>query len=356
MAGGPRAHPNLYVCLLLQAFFFQGPALVLQNSADEQDAGPRGNLAVCISGGVRQGDECAESHVRSIVEASRKNFHHVKIFFATWTDRQCSDDTPVGVTTSVTESYLRELYPDQDMDVWIGNDRGYPLSEGTDYPAPSTEETTTKWPQKWSYDMFRNGRNMATLWAKCMDMIPDTYDVIVRIRPDRCFPSNYRLELSPEAVKIRLTDNTSARFIANLEEGKVFLPKNYHHSVDTPNTPDDRLSFGLAKPMKQAFGTLVQRADQHEFDLSDKQYVEKWGTPEQAGNAKTALNPHGFWVREPYPEILLAHHLVNLNINYTFIQPQEVSLWDVKGQGVHCGETHSQPLTRTSNNDEHDYN
>jgi len=330
---------------------------MLQNNGDEQEDGRRGSLAVCISGGIRQGDECAESHVRSIVEASRKNFKRVKIFFATWTDRQCVDDTPAGVTTHVTESFVRELYPNQDMDVWIGNAHGQPLSEANDYPGPNSKSyNEAEWPWLWSYQMFGNARNMATLWEKCMDMIPDTYDVIARIRPDRCFPDNYRLELSPEAVKISLTDNKSARFVANLEEGKVFLPKNYHHSEDTPNVPDDRLAFGLAKPMKQAFGTLKQRADQHEFDLSDKQYVNKWGTPEQSGSAKTALNPHGFWVREPYPEILLMHHLVNLNINYTFIDPKEVSMWDVGGQGVHCGAKHGPPLGRIASDGIYDYN
>jgi len=342
------AHLHVYTCLLLQTLFLQGTALSLQTSTNEQEGGRKGNLAVCISGGIRQGDECAQSHVRSIVEASRKNFRNVKIFFATWADRQCADDTPPGIITNVTESFVREMYPNQDIDVWIGDANGQPLSDVTEIPKPNNVKTNAVFPYKWSYDMFTKCRNMVTLWEKCMDMVPDTYDVIVRIRPDRCFPDNYRIVLSPEDVKVRLTDNKSVFFSAKLEEGKLFMPKNYHHSEDTPNIPDDRMAFGLAKPMKQAFGTLRQRADQHEFDLSDKQYVNKWGTPEKGGGADTALNPHGFWVREPYPEILLAHHLRNRKIKYAFIEPAEAGLFYLPGTGVHCGAKDDKPLRRTS--------
>jgi len=273
MAGDRRAHPNVCMRLVLPAFLVQASALLLQSSADEEHRA--GNLAVCISGGVRQGDECAESHVRSIVEASRNNFNHVKLFYATWTDRQCVD----GSTGPVNESFIREMYPNQDMDVWIGDDPG----DMKQYQRPNPEEQMRHWPYRWSYDMWQKARNMATLWGKCMDMIPDTYDVIVRIRPDMCLPDSYRLTLSPTTAQIVQPAVTDEFFIANLEGGKVYMPKNYHHSEDTPDMPDDRMGFGLTKPMKQVFGTLVQRADQHDFDLTDEQYVQKWGTPEWGG-------------------------------------------------------------------------
>jgi len=353
MAGDRRAHPNVCMCLVLYAVLVQASALVLQNSADELEEGRAGKLAVCISGGIRQGDECAESHVRGIVEASRKNFNHVKLFYATWTDRQCVADRPGEKASGpVTESFIREMYPDQDMDVWIGDARGYPIN-ATEYPSPSPEEEMRHWPYHWSYGMWQKARNMATLWEKCMDMIPDTYDVIVRIRPDMCLPESYRLTLSKTSVKIVQPADTDAFFNANLEAAKVFMPKNYHHSKDTPDTPDDRMGFGLAKPMKQVFGTLLQRADQHDFDLTDKQYEQKWGTPEWSGAANASLNPHGFWVREPYPEILVAHHALNNDINITFTEPANISLWNVKNRGVHCGSGLS---PRKSYVNEYDYN
>jgi len=348
MAGDRHAHPNVCMCLVLHAFLAQASAFMLQNNADEQDEVRGGNLAVCISGGIRQGDECAESHVRSIVEASRNNFNHVKIFFATWTDRQCVD----GDTGPVNESFVRNMYPNQDMDVWIGDARGYPINEANAYPEPNEEDKLTKWPYKFSYGMWQKARNMATLWEKCMDMIPDTYDVIVRIRPDLCLPDSYRLTLSPGSAKIVRPAVTDDFFIANLEEGKVFMARNNHHSKDTPDTPDDRMGFGLAKPMKQVFGTLKQRADQHDFDITDEQYVQKWGTPEWSGSANVPLNPHGFWVREPYPEILVAHQLQNMNINVTFTLPENISLWSVKNRGVHCGAGHQ---TRRKFDDTNDY-
>jgi hypothetical protein len=362
MAGDRRAHPNVCRRLVLQVCFYQGAAMALLRNQGGQEDGLGGNLAICISGGLRTGDECAESHVRSIVEPNRMTFRHIKIFFATWAERQCSE-TGFG---PVTESFIRELYPNQDMDVWIGDDLGhpagmYPLSQVTDYPDPfDNVYYNATWPSRWSYRMFQSCRNMASLWRKCMDMIPDTYDVIVRLRPDWCFPYSYQLMVFRNTVKVVRPDNTNAVFSAHLEEGKVLLPKNYHHSKDIPDIPDDRMGIGLAKSMKQAFGTLVQRADQRDFDLTDEQYYNKWGNVD-TGTKGVLLNPHGFWVRERAPEILLAHHLLDMKINYTFIEPQGLSLWDIGARGNRCRSNHThgntvEEIRRGLNPDDYDYN
>jgi len=324
MASFSSCHPNVCMCLLLQAFLFQAIALKLESNQNEVGGDRGGNLAVCISGGLRQGDECAESHVRSLVEASRANFNHVKIFYATWEDRQCLD----GGWGPVNESFIRGLYPNEDMDVWIGT------------PPFLTRDPAlagAAWPHWWTETMFRGSHNMAFLWQKCMDMIPDTYDVIVRTRPDWCFPSSYKLNASPKAVLVGRAGSTNELFEAHLEEGKVFVPKSMYHSQENIlEIPDDRMGFGLAKPMKQAYGTMAQRMDQHDFDLSDEQYYKKWGKPD-AKKEGLVLNPHGFFAREPAPEIMLAHHLLNMNINYTFIEPVALSLWEVGTRGILCG-------------------
>lgn len=332
MAGGLCAHSFVRFCLIIHALHVQVQSLRARDRS-ERDEGASQKLAVCITGGFRTGDQCAETHVRSIVEASRKNFDHITLFFATWEVRQCKEceglsSCDVG---HVNETFIRSLYPQQDMDVWIGNEQlpeFQSWADKADFGDPAT------WPYERSYFMYRNTHNMVTLWKQCMDMVPDDYSVIVRIRPDMCLPRNYKVIASPNNVTVTWRGKTDVTFTAHLDNESVFLPKSLTHAGSTPEVPDDRFGFGLAQPMKKVYGTLVQRADQGYYDVSDAEYEKKWGKAEvETGKdlndrPQALLNPKRFWVRERHPEKLLGHHIISMNINYTFL-PERLGLLDV---------------------------
>jgi hypothetical protein len=222
------------------------------------------------------------------------------------------------------------------MDVWIGNEwlpEFQSWADTADFGDPAT------WPYERSYYMFRNAHNMVTLWQKCMDLIPDDYSVIVRIRPDMCLPHNYKIIASPTNVTVTWRGETDVTFTAPLEDDKIFLPQSLTHSGSTPEVPDDRFGFGLAQPMKKVYGTLVQRADQGYYDVSDAEYEKKWGKAKvETGSdlndsPRALLNPKRFWTRERHPEKLLGHHIISMGLNYTFI-PVSLGLLNNETQHV----------------------
>lgn len=285
-----------------------------------------GSLALCITGGVRGGADCAASHIRSFVE-SNSHLDHVGVFLASWTDRQCTN-LPKEVNRGqrqVTEAELRDLYNGTHIvSVHLADTSEYPLPGWADHVTNGT------FPYPYSRGMLGGTHHMMTLWNWCANAVPDSYDAIARIRFDQCYPKQYRAEIWPPGKQsdewhLKVTD-TSKKWETPMDADTVYMSENlFHRDKEGQGTiPDDRDAIGLTAPMKAVFGNLVKEADKGVYNVSDQDYESHWGEPKfEAGldtrdSPRSLLNPVGFWARERYPEKLLKHHILQQGYQYRF--------------------------------------
>jgi len=295
-----------------------------------------GSLAICVAGGMRGAHQCADSLVSSMVRPNIDRLKKVGLFVATWTDRQCSNRK-----ANVTEEDVRQIYSKAGVElagIWMGS----PAGQGI--PSPFKDTWASHAPEEFpsgSMYMLDGTHHMAKLWQQCLDLVPTDYEVIVHVRPDQYFPPNY---------KWRFHKTTSAEWEVGFPEQQqsetyvlsdetVYMSLNkYHHVTGTPGTiPDDRLGFGLAKPMRGVFATMDIAADKGSYDVSKADYRKKWGPREaDAPPQPHILTPRRAWVRERYPEKLLKHHILQQGFKYKLISDSSISSYDIVGLKKDC--------------------
>lgn len=291
-----------------------------------------GSLALCITGGLRGGNECVESIRKTFVRAN-SHLGKVDVFLATWSDRQCVNSYGMKRRKSVTEKFIRNLYRTMNVaSVYVGN--------ATDHPIPkwayeSNGYKTGVFPMSYKLGMLDGTHHMTTLWEECLKRVSPDYDVVVRIRFDQCFPPGYTMQFIPPDMrgqdaglwKFQVATGNQ-KWATTLQPATVYMSENTFHR-DRGNKigtiPDDRMGFGLTGPMKGVYGTLRGAADAHAYDVDDETYSKRWGDPKNEtgtdllDNPRRLVNPKGAWVRERYPEKLLKHHIIQSGYKYEYI-------------------------------------
>lgn len=152
-------------------------------------------LAICITGGFRGGDDCTDSHVEAIWN-QQQHWEHVGLFLATWLDRACTNRSREENRGQlrITETYLRQKYSSTNIEYiyvgdpdehgapsWVYNSQGYQHGE---------------FPQGYTKLMFEGTYRMMYLWEKCVSAVPRNYDVIMRFRFDVCLPMGWTMKFT----------------------------------------------------------------------------------------------------------------------------------------------------------------
>merc|ERR1719326_1278820 len=170
--------------------------------------------------------------------------------------------------------------------IWIGD----PVGSQQSIPGSFKETWTSHSEEEYPYGnmhMLDGTHHMAYLWHRCLDLVPPDYEVIVHVRPDQNFPAGYFwnfLKSTDSMWKVNIVCQYCSRrwepisWSSELHDQTVYMSQNaYHASRSNISTiPDDRLGFGLAKPMRDVFATLDVVADRGRYDISDAQYRTRW--------------------------------------------------------------------------------
>jgi hypothetical protein len=168
-------------------------------------------VAICISGHLRTFNKCIDNIRENIFNPLRNNFE-TDIFLSTWND-------------------VEEIeYLDKDIKVYFED--FFTFNSGS--------KNYLKYPNLCCITTCDNAKSM---WYKCkkvFEMIDDTYDIVIRIRPDII----YENEINIDYIKECLLNN------------KIYMSNFHGKYIEVTKGMMDHFSFGNRKVMSVYMNTF----------------------------------------------------------------------------------------------------
>lgn len=262
------------------------------------------SVAVCITGGLRKFTNCSQSlHNFILGDTSMGGPVHMNLatYVATWGDY----DTEYPYE-DVSER-VREVYKGMNLvniSVLSHKEATKEATVVLKKLSPQLYQGALRWgggrhPHP---GWFLSPYMQSVLWEKCIQMVPPSVDVIVRVRPDFFFNENVlRWEGQSDESQGPFFSYRDKRY--QIDNAKIFLWGSSIHK----NFDDDTFMMGSRQAMNLGVASLRPALEEGLHKVSDVVYYESLKR-HSIKLPEPAFGNDAPW-RDSFPELLLQHHL-----------------------------------------------